>query len=157
MTGVEYAYHFGPSPLGHHLNVCVSRSATNYLLGLTPLQLPAYMLGTFVGLAFWCSIYASLGGASRSLLQSGVSFDVLLTGLFGSPAVTPAGIAHADTTMIAEVLAKAGAYTEDVAQVALALGVLVLIGWYSGLLKGSQEGTDIHTPDCEEEDLEHIK
>ena len=54
-------------------------------------------------------------------------------------------------------LAKAGAYTEDVAQVALALGILVLIGWYSGLLKGSQEATDIHTSDCEEEDLEHIK
>jgi hypothetical protein len=56
------------------------RSATNYLLGLTPVQLPAFVLGTFAGMSVWSVLYASLGGASRALLEGGADLELLLTG-----------------------------------------------------------------------------
>jgi hypothetical protein len=58
----------------------MSCSASNYLLGLTPLPVAPYMLGTFVGMSIWSLLYASLGGASRMLLDSGVELEVLLAG-----------------------------------------------------------------------------
>jgi hypothetical protein len=42
-----------------------------------------YLAGSVVGMAFWSTVYASLGGASRSLLRQGVKADVLLAGLPG--------------------------------------------------------------------------
>lgn len=55
-------------------------SASNYLLGLTPLPLAPYLVGTVAGMGCWSVVYASLGGASRSLLAKGVSADALLAG-----------------------------------------------------------------------------
>ena len=55
-------------------------SASNYLLGLSPLRFAPYITGTLAGMAVWSTVYASLGGASRTLLQSGVEPDVLLAG-----------------------------------------------------------------------------
>lgn len=59
----------------------VLRSASNYLLGLTPVQLPAFLLGTVAGMSVWSVVYASLGGASRVLLNEGTDLGVLLTGM----------------------------------------------------------------------------
>ncbi len=56
------------------------RSATNYLLGLTPIGLPAFVCGTIGGMAMWAVLYASLGGASRSLLEGGADLELLLAG-----------------------------------------------------------------------------
>ena len=56
------------------------RSASNYLLGLTPLAYPPFLLGSIGGMAVWASIYASLGGAGRTLLENGVSIDQVLAG-----------------------------------------------------------------------------
>ena len=61
------------------LSLC-RRSASNYILGLTPLPLPAFMGGTVIGMGVWSVVYSSIGGAGRSLLQSGVRLDELLAG-----------------------------------------------------------------------------
>lgn len=55
-------------------------SASNYLLGLTPVQLGPLVVGTVAGMSVWSILYASLGGASRTLLESGADLDVLLAG-----------------------------------------------------------------------------
>ena len=55
-------------------------SASNYLLGMTPLELPAFMAGTVAGMTVWGVVYASLGGASRSLLKSGMDTEQLFGG-----------------------------------------------------------------------------
>jgi uncharacterized membrane protein YdjX (TVP38/TMEM64 family) len=55
-------------------------SASNYLLGLTPVQLAPMLLGTVTGMTVWSILYASLGGASRSLLEGGADLEVLLEG-----------------------------------------------------------------------------
>ena len=55
-------------------------SASNYLLGMTPLELPAFMTGTVAGMSVWGLVYASLGGASRSLLKSGMDLEELIGG-----------------------------------------------------------------------------
>lgn len=60
--------------------VQVPFSASNYLLGLTPVQLPAFLGGTLGGMAVWSVLYASLGGASRKLLDNGADIGSLLTG-----------------------------------------------------------------------------
>ena len=59
-------------------------SASNYLLGLTPLKFSAYFFGSLIGLSFWTTVFAALGGASRDLLKSGLSLDVLLAGALPS-------------------------------------------------------------------------
>lgn len=64
-------------PLSNHLLHC---SATNYLLGLTPIQPLAFLLGTVTGMSIWSVLYASLGGASRSLLEGGADLELLLVG-----------------------------------------------------------------------------
>ncbi|EFJ46791.1 hypothetical protein VOLCADRAFT_92596 [Volvox carteri f. nagariensis] len=62
------------------LTPVVPFSASNYVLGLTPLQLPAFLGGTVAGMAVWSVLYASLGGAGRSLLESGVDMATVLAG-----------------------------------------------------------------------------
>ena len=47
---------------------------------MTPLELPAFMTGTVAGMTVWGIVYASLGGASRSLLKSGVDLEELIGG-----------------------------------------------------------------------------
>lgn len=44
-------------------------SASNYLLGFTPLTYGPYLVGTVAGMSVWSIVYASLGGAGRVLLQ----------------------------------------------------------------------------------------
>jgi len=55
-------------------------SASNYLLGLTPVQLGPLVVGTVAGMSVWSILYASLGGASKALLEGGADLDVLLAG-----------------------------------------------------------------------------
>lgn len=47
---------------------------------MTPLEVPAFMTGTVAGMTVWGVVYASLGGASRSLLKSGVDPEQLFSG-----------------------------------------------------------------------------
>ena len=92
-------------------------SASNYLLGATPLKFSAYLGGSLIGLSFWCAIYATLGGASRGVFKSGISLDVLLDDL----------------------LRQASTYTQDAGIALLVLGVLVLIAYQvGGLWQGEQ-------------------
>ncbi len=60
-----------------------SCSASNYILGLTPVQLPALLGGTVAGMSIWSLLYASLGAASRKLLDEGTDLEVLLAGEAG--------------------------------------------------------------------------
>jgi len=53
-------------------------SASNYMLGLSPLPMAPYVTGTVTGMFFWSFIYASFGGASRALLRRGANPDALL-------------------------------------------------------------------------------
>lgn len=55
-------------------------SASNYLLGLTPIGMLPFAAGTMIGMGAWSLVFASIGGAGRSLLKSGVGLDVLLNG-----------------------------------------------------------------------------
>ena len=55
-------------------------SASNYVLGLMPLQVGAYLGGTAAGMVVWTALYTSLGGASRKLLDRGVSLGVIFAG-----------------------------------------------------------------------------
>lgn len=55
-------------------------SASNYLLGLTPVQVPAFVIGTVAGMSVWSVLYSSLGGASRKLLDNGADIGSLLAG-----------------------------------------------------------------------------
>jgi uncharacterized membrane protein YdjX (TVP38/TMEM64 family) len=63
------------------LTPVVPYSASNYLLGLTPLGTLPYLAGTVVGMLPWTVLYAGVGGASRRLLQRGVSIDLLMQDL----------------------------------------------------------------------------
>ncbi|KAL0023268.1 hypothetical protein WJX77_001475 [Trebouxia sp. C0004] len=83
------------------LTPVVPFSASNYLLGMTPLELPAFMTGTVAGMTVWGIVYASLGGASRSLLKSGVDLEEL----------------------IGDLASKASEYTEDAVAIAAVAGL----------------------------------
>ncbi|KXZ49069.1 hypothetical protein GPECTOR_23g154 [Gonium pectorale] len=63
------------------LTPVVPFSASNYVLGLTPLQLPAFLGGTVAGMAVWSVLYASLGGAGRGLLESGTDLGTVFAEL----------------------------------------------------------------------------
>lgn len=63
------------------LTPIVPFSASNYVLGLSPLPLLPYLLGTVGGMAVWGTVYASIGGASRVLLRRGADPDVLMGSL----------------------------------------------------------------------------
>ena len=94
------------------LTPVVPYSATNYLLGLTPVQLPAFVLGTVGGMSVWSVLYASLGGASRSLLEGGADLELLLADLGDkasrySQDIAVAGAAAAGVGLAAWLLAGA--------------------------------------------------
>lgn len=63
------------------LTPVVPFSASNYVLGLTPVQFPAFVGGTLAGMSVWSTIYASLGGASREVLDSGKDLGTLFSGM----------------------------------------------------------------------------
>eukprot|EP00793_Prasinoderma_coloniale_P002091 PRCOL_00002599-RA len=46
-------------------------SLSNYLLGLTGVGYPAYLLGTMAGMAPWAAFYAFVGASGRNLLLAG--------------------------------------------------------------------------------------
>lgn len=78
------------------LTPVVPYSASNYILGLTPVQFPALLVGTVPIMAIWSVIYAGLGGASRKLLDRGVDVEVLFTDLIEKAAglsTSPVGVA----------------------------------------------------------------
>lgn len=77
-------------------------SASNYILGVTPLQYPAFVGATVTGMTVWAVLYASIGGASRSLLTRGVSLEGVL----------------------ADMMEKATALTEKAGEAALAAGIV---------------------------------
>ena len=56
-------------------------SASNYVLGLSPVSFPVYITATALGGSVWASVYASLGAASRALLARGAAIDVLVADL----------------------------------------------------------------------------
>jgi hypothetical protein len=72
--------HTTPAATHTHTPAHAERSASNYLLGLTPIQLGPLVLGTVAGMSVWSILYASLGGASKALLEGGADLDVLLAG-----------------------------------------------------------------------------
>lgn len=74
------------------LTPIVPFSASNYVLGLTPLQLPAFLGGTVLGMSVWSVLYASLGGAGRGLLENGMDLG----------------------SVFAELAEKSGSYTQPV-------------------------------------------
>jgi hypothetical protein len=84
------------------------------------MPLGPYLLGSVTGMAFWAVFYASLGGASRSLLLRGVDSDVLL----------------------ADLLTKAGAYTQELAIGGAVLGGGVLLYLGAGVVREQLAGAD---------------
>jgi uncharacterized membrane protein YdjX (TVP38/TMEM64 family) len=107
------------------LTPVVPFSASNYVLGLTPVSVPAYVGGTFVGVGVWGFVYASLGGASRKLLERGVKMDVLF----------------------ADLAEKSSRYTADIAKLALAavvVGAGVWAVWrvFNAQAPGQQAGQE---------------
>jgi hypothetical protein len=54
-------------------------SACNYILGLSPLPIMPYTIGTVAAMAFWSVTYASIGAASHSVLSGGMDLGVLLS------------------------------------------------------------------------------
>lgn len=96
------------------LTPVVPYSATNYLLGLTPVQVPAFFLGTVAGMSVWSVLYASLGGASRSLLEGGADLELLLADL-GEKAsgysqdIAIVGVGMVGVTLVALLLSRRGA------------------------------------------------
>ena len=52
---------------------------------MTPLEIPAFMTGTVAGMSVWGCVYASIGGASRSLLKSGMDLEEVVNGKLHQP------------------------------------------------------------------------
>lgn len=102
------------------------------MLGLSPLPLPPFLAGTAAGMAFWSLFYASLGGASRSLLLRGVDPELL----------------------VADMMDKAGQYTRELgaAAVVLAAGALLYAG--SGLVRRRAGGAGSEAGDADSDAAE---
>ncbi|GIL82656.1 hypothetical protein Vretimale_8252 [Volvox reticuliferus] len=101
------------------LTPVVPFSASNYVLGLTPLQLPAFLGGTVVGMAVWSVLYASLGGAGRSLLESGVDMG----------------------TVFGELAERSGTYTRPVLLAAGGVAAAAMIVYFVSKQLGAREGS----------------
>lgn len=87
------------------LTPVVPFSASNYLLGMTPLQLPPFLAATVTGMSVWSLAFASFGGAGRSLLRNGADLGTVLTDMSEkagavSGKVAAAGVAIAVTSFV---------------------------------------------------------
>ena len=56
------------------------RSATNYLMGLSSVPFKPFLAATFVAMAIWGPLYASIGAASRGVLQSRGDVGAIFSG-----------------------------------------------------------------------------
>ena len=91
------------------LTPIVPFSASNYVLGLSPVLYTSYMGGTLIGMSGWSLIYASLGAGARSLFDSGVDLP----------------------TLFGDLAEKATGYSSTALKVSVVVGVLlgaVLVG-----------------------------
>ncbi|CAL5224953.1 g7723 [Coccomyxa viridis] len=93
-------------------------SATNYLLGISSVPFKPFIAATFAAMAVWGPLYASIGAASRGVLNS--------RGDVGA--------------VFSDLQARTGEYSEKGAEVALVAGVIVLGLWATGILK--TDGSD---------------
>lgn len=53
-------------------------SASNYLLGFTPLEVAPFIGGTALGMLPWALMYTSIGAASRRLLREGANLEDII-------------------------------------------------------------------------------
>lgn len=94
-------------------------SASNYVLGLSPLPLAPYLAGTVGGVGFWAVVYASLGGASRSMLN------------------------HKDPdALLADLLSRAGEYTWELTIAGALVACLVAAYFGAGVVRRQLAGAD---------------
>ena len=91
------------------LTPVVPFSASNYILGLSPVLYISYIGGTVIGMSGWSVIYASLGAGARSLLDSGVDVP----------------------TLFADLADKAGSYSSLALKVSVVVGVVLLAIFYT--------------------------
>eukprot|EP00892_Ulva_mutabilis_P005612 jgi/Ulvmu1/3422/UM016_0041.1 len=114
------------------LTPIVPFSASNYVLGLTPVPYPPFIGATIVGMAVWSTLLASLGAAGRTLLTSGADFSEVLE----------------------QVSAGAGGITRNVLIIALAFGAVAAIAVTSkGLLPDPEDlGRDLRGKGATSED-----
>ena len=103
-------------------------SASNYVLGLSPIGFPVYITATALGGSIWASVYSSLGAASRALLARGTSLDVL----------------------VADLMEQATSVADDAATGLVLLSVGAAAGWGLALAakaargdKGGEEGEEV--------------
>ncbi|EIE22112.1 hypothetical protein COCSUDRAFT_66464 [Coccomyxa subellipsoidea C-169] len=88
-------------------------SASSYLLGLSSLPYQPFLMGTLSAMAIWGPLYATIGGASRAVLQNGGNLGEVLSDL----------------------QARTGQYTEKAAVIGLVLGLITLGLWSTGVIK----------------------
>lgn len=60
-------------------------SATNYLMGLSSVPFKPFLAATFVAMAIWGPLYASIGAASRGVLQSRGDVGAIFSGMCTLP------------------------------------------------------------------------
>lgn len=85
------------------LTPIVPFSASNYVLGLSPVLYTSYIGGTIIGMSAWSLIYASLGAGARKLLDRGVDVP----------------------TLFADLAEKAGAYSSTALKLTLIVGLVL--------------------------------
>jgi hypothetical protein len=89
------------------------------VLGLSPLPLAPYLAGTVAGVGFWAVVYASLGGASRSMLN------------------------HRDPdALLADLLSKAGSYTRELTIAGALVACLAAAYFGVGVVRRQLAGAD---------------
>ena len=64
---------------------CLLCSATNYLMGMSSVPFKPFLAATFVAMAIWGPLYASIGAASRGVLQSRGDVRAIFSGMCTMP------------------------------------------------------------------------